>query len=132
MSHGYGRSSVCVLSCINKLYDLEKCLPQYLQMYSFFFRFVVIGFWFECELDVFEWTGGLNVLGSSILFLFSILVFDLFSTVLGESEFVEQVEADDDDELDEHVESEFKWINGKLKLWFVIDELFPLNELKNK
>ena len=44
MSHGYGRSSVCVRSWINKLYDLEKCLAQNRQMYSLRLR-LDGGFW---------------------------------------------------------------------------------------
>ena len=35
ISQEYGRSSVCVLSWINRLYDFVKCLWQYLQINSF-------------------------------------------------------------------------------------------------
>jgi len=34
-SHGYGRSSVWVLTCMSKLYDLLNSRSQYVQMYRF-------------------------------------------------------------------------------------------------
>lgn len=38
ISHEYGRSSVCVRSCINKLYDFVKCRLQNLHINCFFGR----------------------------------------------------------------------------------------------